>query len=152
MLVDDIDWIYLNGKLVYLTTNGYACFNDNGKSIYIHRMVMGYTGSLQMDHINSDKLDNRKENLQILSASNNRAKTNFVPSSAGFRNVVSYKTGFRKPRAYRAHLRLKGKMFNSKRFDTPFQAAVEAQNLFEIHRPEIKVQIPFEKGWVNRCR
>jgi hypothetical protein len=35
------------------------------KNVYMHREIMGFPDGLEIDHINLDKLDNRKENLRI---------------------------------------------------------------------------------------
>lgn len=39
---------------------------DNGKTNYLHRIIMNYNGELEIDHINRNKLDNRKCNLRIV--------------------------------------------------------------------------------------
>lgn len=58
--------------------------NDNGyiktkKSLYIHRIIIGdIPKGKEIDHINRDKLDNRKSNLRIVNHKencNNRLKT-----------------------------------------------------------------------------
>jgi hypothetical protein len=42
------------------------------KTLTLHRFVTGYEGNLDIDHINGNGLDNRKENLRICSRSMNR--------------------------------------------------------------------------------
>lgn len=37
----------------------------------LHRLVLGYSGNMDIDHINGNGLDNRKSNLRIVSHSKN---------------------------------------------------------------------------------
>ena len=39
---------------------------DGNKKILMHRLILGYDGDLDIDHINHDGLDNRKCNLRII--------------------------------------------------------------------------------------
>lgn len=41
------------------------------RSVLMHRMVMGLSSGGEIDHINGDRFDNRKENLRICSKSQN---------------------------------------------------------------------------------
>lgn len=43
------------------------------EKIHLHRLILAYTGSLDIDHINRNGLDNRKNNLRIVSHSTNLA-------------------------------------------------------------------------------
>lgn len=66
--VKDIKWrLHNNG---YVTTTIKA--TDRKKtSLYLHRFIMNYYGELEIDHINRNKLDNRKSNLRIVNHSVN---------------------------------------------------------------------------------
>ena len=44
-----------------------------GKALLMHRFLMGAQDGQQVDHVNSDGLDNRKENLRLCSVSQNQA-------------------------------------------------------------------------------
>ena len=60
--IDDIE----RCKKVKWTTNGNGYVEGNSKKYKLHRFIMDYDGPLQIDHINRNKLDNRKENLRIV--------------------------------------------------------------------------------------
>lgn len=46
---------------------GYAIFGKSKKNkISMHRFILNYYGELEVDHINRNKLDNRKDNLRIV--------------------------------------------------------------------------------------
>lgn len=51
-----------NGKVGYIATG-----NSKTGRIYLHRFVLNYDGELEVDHINRNKFDNRKQNLRIVS-------------------------------------------------------------------------------------
>ena len=70
------------------TKNGYAISARDGKTIYLHREIMGLpSGSkLQVDHKYGDLHDNRKESLRIVTGSENqqnRAVSSGVISTSG---------------------------------------------------------------------
>lgn len=68
------------------TTNGkyIRCFL-NTKPIYLHRFLLGYEGELDVDHINRNRLDNRKANLRVCSRSINVANR----ESKGYRLITN---------------------------------------------------------------
>ena len=74
-----------------------ASLPDNQK-IHLHRLIMNYNGRLEIDHINMNGLDNRKENLRIVdrrtNAANNRSTgVKQVPSGRYQASVCrNYKT------------------------------------------------------------
>lgn len=78
-VVDDEDYDFLmelpnssrNSK--WRRTNfGYARLNINDTYLLMHRLVMNAPPYKDVDHINRNKLDNRKSNLRVCSAQDNR--------------------------------------------------------------------------------
>lgn len=69
-IVDDDDFEWLNQWKWRFDI--YAVRELRGKPLYMHRIILQTPIGMQTDHINGDKLDNRRENLRICSASQNK--------------------------------------------------------------------------------
>lgn len=77
VLVDDEDFEWIKNKKWHMLPNGYACTyhrKDNGKltTSYLHREIMNTPKGFETDHINRNKLDNRKENLRVVENKKNK--------------------------------------------------------------------------------
>lgn len=60
----------------------------NGKNTYLHRMIMDCADGVQVDHINLDKLDNRRCNLRFAShAENQRNRRAHKDNASGYKGV-----------------------------------------------------------------
>ncbi|MCC2485004.1 HNH endonuclease [Bacillus pacificus] len=59
------------------STGGYATTRLNGKNVLIHRLIMEAKEGELIDHINRNKLDNRKENLRIVTPQQNVTNQTF---------------------------------------------------------------------------
>ena len=74
-LVDDQDFESLN-QFKWHQDKGYAYGYVEGKHIYMHSLILNTPKGLFSDHINRNRLDNRRENLRIVShAENNQNRT-----------------------------------------------------------------------------
>lgn len=99
-IVDDSDFEYLNQFKWYYSC-GYAqrSLPRNGKSQdkkLMHREIIEMSKAIEkdieIDHINHNKLDNKKENLRVCThAENLQNKSNYKNNSSGFRGVTKYK-------------------------------------------------------------
>lgn len=72
--VDDVDFEYLKKRTWYFTPQGYAkCSNypNTPKLLSMHRLIVGAPEGVDVDHINGDKLDNRRCNLRLCSRKDN---------------------------------------------------------------------------------
>jgi hypothetical protein len=77
-IVDDEDYEWLSQWKWLCTHKGYAarCVrikNGNPITVYMHREIIGPPDGMFTDHINHDKLDNRRENLRVCTMSQNNA-------------------------------------------------------------------------------
>ena len=73
VLVDDQDFEELNRYKWCLNSGGYATrMNDGHTSILMHRFIKETPKGLETDHINGNKLDNRRENLRNVTHSQNQ--------------------------------------------------------------------------------
>jgi|SRR6185369_3300233 len=71
-LVDDEDFDWIN-EWKWSFDGRYAVRTEKGKRVYLHRLLMKNPVGMDIDHINGDKLDNRKENLRIANSQQNSA-------------------------------------------------------------------------------
>lgn len=120
-LVDDEDFEKTN-KYKWHINNMYAARTTwpSHKHVYMHRYIMGVKAGQEVDHINGDKLDNRKENLRIASHSEN-GKNQVKPknNTSGFKGVTrnKYKGN------WIAQIKINGKHLSLGRFDDIQEAA-----------------------------
>jgi hypothetical protein len=81
--VDGIDSLWLNQWRWSLNPNGYAYRTESGRTFLLARLLMGVldAGSMfQVDHINRNRLDNRRQNLRVVTAEINNANKGPVVS------------------------------------------------------------------------
>jgi hypothetical protein len=109
-LVDDEWYEYLSQWRWFPIGAGYASrqVTKNGvrHTIYMHRQVAGTPPGMDTDHINGDKLDNRSENLRIVSHSENlmaRLKLD-KRNNSGYRGVSKFKNKWRARVGRNVHL------------------------------------------------
>ncbi len=63
----------------------------NGKSIYVHRLLIGKSG-LEVDHVNGNGLDCRRINLRVASRSQNGANKAALGGSSKYKGVCRANT------------------------------------------------------------
>lgn len=95
---------------------------------YLHREIMGNPDTM-VDHINQDKLDNRRSNLRLATKSLNALNSAKTKSKAGYRGVMA-RQGKGKP--YSARITVRGKQIHLGCFDT----ALEAHEAYLIKQRE----------------
>lgn len=74
-IVDDEDYQILGSFKWYINSVGYACrsrqTNNGHHNQTLHSTILEPVKGMVIDHINGDKLDNRKENLRVCTISEN---------------------------------------------------------------------------------
>jgi hypothetical protein len=100
------------------------------KTTHIHRLLMGVSEYLVIDHINGDTLDNRKSNLRVVTkGQNNQNKTKtYKNNSSGIRGVNWHK----KNECWMANVRINGKRI----YLGSFNSIVEAEKVVIEYRKE----------------
>ena len=71
-IVDDKDFLLLEKFVWICSSAGYAVRHltdcvGNKKTILMHRQILNAPKKMEIDHVNNDRLDNRRENLRFCS-------------------------------------------------------------------------------------
>ena len=127
VLIDDEDY----ERVMYYTwriNNGYVITNtkikDNQEklrfNLKLHRLVLNLKkgDGLIVDHINGNRLDNRKKNLRLVNHIQN-ARNRKVQKD----NASGYKGVFRSGKKYRARISVNNKLYNLGTYSTKEEAA-----------------------------
>lgn len=86
--VDAEDMHLITGHTWRVHRGGYVVRLAGGKSIFLHRVLMSPAPGLIVDHINGDKLDNRRCNLRVCTnAENSKNQRLSVNNTSGFKGV-----------------------------------------------------------------
>jgi hypothetical protein len=84
-LVDDEDYIELSKYKWGLCSSSknlfYATRHDGQKPIAMHRVIMNTPKGMETDHINGNGLDNRRENLRIVTRRENQQNRHVFKTS-----------------------------------------------------------------------
>ena len=105
------------------TKSYYAATNvkkEGGRTLLLmHRLIMNAQKGEQVDHINHDTIDNRKENLRLCTNSQNQHnKGKRIDNTSGLKGVSRYKPSGK----WQARIQLNGKQIHLGRFLTPEEA------------------------------
>lgn len=69
---------------------GYARGSVDGKVVYLHQAIMNAPKGFQVDHINGNRLDNRRSNLRVVSRMQNQQNRMVQQknNTSGFKGVA----------------------------------------------------------------
>lgn len=90
-----------------------------GKTIYMHRMIMSAGNGVEVDHINSDAADNRRENLRLATRSQNCVNNRRYRPKSGYRGVYQQPKG----ESYQVKIKVNGKFVRGGNFKDKSAAA-----------------------------
>lgn len=125
VLVDDSDFEWLN-QWKWCFHSGYAVRRmpfEASRFIYMHRLIASPREDEQVDHINMDRLDNRRENLRVATKSQNmQNRGKQMNNTSGFKGVSLDKR--KKNKKWRANIHIGTKDVSLGYFLTPEEAAI----------------------------
>lgn len=121
--VDDDDYTELSTYSWHLS-NGYPSRHKNDGSsgkIYLHRVVSKTPEGLHTDHINGNKLDNRKINLRVVTASQNHMNRR-KDGRKGLTSNLKGASYHKQSKKWRARIKVGDKQLSLGYFDTAMAA------------------------------
>jgi hypothetical protein len=124
VLVDAADFWWLSQWKWNKNGRGYAYRKSGKKGLLMHRVILSPPPGTETDHINRDKLDNRRCNLRAVTRSRNH-----LNRSLSARNKTGAKGVFldRQRGLWRATIRIDGKSIELGRFRNLNDAIIARQ-------------------------
>lgn len=129
VLADVEDYDLLNDKSWSVSSHGYATTTVEEKVVYMHRLILDnhIKDNMEVDHINGNRLDNRKSNLRVCEHRDNLRNLGLKKNNkSGYPGVRRMQNG-----KYRAVITVNYKQICIGTFPN-FDAAVNARKLAEI--------------------
>ena len=109
ILVDDDTYEWAS-QYRWCLTNGYAIRREwpTGRTLYMHRLVMNTPDGMDTDHINHNKLDNRRENLRVCThqSNNSSQRKQQRPTTSKYKGVSRFR--YYKQWKWRARIKVNG--------------------------------------------
>jgi hypothetical protein len=103
------------------------------RRVLLHRVILDAPPGLEVDHINGDKLDNRKDNLRLVNHAHNQQNRHGLNkrNRSGFRGVSWHS----RDRRWQADLRANGRTVSLGYFDTVEAANTAVKESRRKHMP-----------------
>jgi hypothetical protein len=120
-IVDDEDFYFIN-QYKWHFNGRYAVRNNpprGSKLIRMHRIIADAPDGVEVDHINGDRLDNRKSNLRLCNHSENGKNISISKI-----NTSGYKGVSKNGNCWRARIRVDGKLISLGYFREKTDAAM----------------------------
>lgn len=124
----------LYGRQSWHYSHGYAAQKNRSGVIYLHKLIIGDSLD-EVDHIDGDKLNNRRSNLRFATHSqNNMNKPRQSNNTTGFKGVHKLKSTGK----YQAYIKKDGKRIHLGTYSTAQDAARAYVAVAEILFKEFK--------------
>jgi hypothetical protein len=127
-IIDAADAADVGKHLWHIGSDGYAAttIKTDGKwtHLSLHRFLLAPPPGMQVDHINGNRLDNRRSNLRICSNSENQCNSKSKPTMNGRPVGCRYKGVYVKGFRFRAQITINGKRIWLGTFDMAESAAL----------------------------
>lgn len=125
-LVDDEDALAVGEYLWYCTPRGYVKRCVGSKIIYLHRVLAGLSpgDGLEVDHVDLDRLNNRRSNLRVTRHAENAQNQRSRPGTSSPHRGVSWS---RQMGRWRAFGKVGGRWKHLGYYDDPEAAAAAAR-------------------------
>ena len=127
VIVDDQDVPLVEGSTWYYSKRGLSTYAVRHVKIsctkyrqeYLHRLILNPPNGMEVDHINGNGLDNRRENLRTVTKRENACNRTHITKGSKFVGV----TWRKKERKWRADIRFQGKKRHLGLFKNEIDAA-----------------------------
>lgn len=127
MLVDEDVYEWAEGYNWSANNYGYARRFVDGKFLYLHQELCPVPEGYVVDHINQNKLDNRRENLRAVTRSENKLNSATREGGRGnskYRGVTKLKNG-----RFRVRVKKDGKVV----FDSDYKDEEKAGRMYDLY-------------------
>ena len=128
MILVDLKDAHLLSDYCWNTSTGYAARtvkSDRGWTTeYLHRVIMDAPSGVEVDHINGNRLDNRRENLRLCTRSQNGKNTSSSTGTSKYKGVSLEKRRGK----WRADIGVSGK----NKFLGYFETEDEAAHIYDL--------------------
>ena len=115
-LVEEYDWFIKKGRNTFYAETK----NEYWLSVKMHRLLFGYPDkTIEIDHINHNGLDNRRENLRLCSSKENNWNQEKHMNAAS-----TYKGVFADKKKWRAQIQRDGTSYRLGSYDNEIHAAL----------------------------
>lgn len=145
--VDDAVYVAVAQQRWYLANVGYAVCKINGKMTYLHHFILRLlhpeafplAKGIITDHVNRDKLDNRRDNLRLTTQVTNQANKRMQANNTSGYVGVSWD---RRRSHWVATINAEGKHHYLGGYSDPVAAARRVNEAYRYYHPDVAVPNP----------